>query len=246
MNDKRRPRTVVLALDTTPGGHTLEMALNLAMLMQARVEGLFVEDTDLLRLAALPFAREIASLSAQLRPFASDALEQSLRSQALRLQRQLAREAEARQLQWGFRVVRDRMLRAARIAASDADLFIMQNPHMRQRGAASATVGVVYEGTMAAIEIAAQLAQGNAVRVLLTRQFDDKRNEITARITGLGAHPVFINLRDTRAAAIGEVARHQHLSLLILPDTLAIDDTALQSLMDSAPCTIVVKDRSDT
>lgn len=242
MSDKRRRRTVVLALDSTSGWQTLQMALNLAMQMQARVEGLFVEDTDLLRLATLPFAREIASHSAQLRPFAREALEQSLRSQALRLQRQLAREAEARQLEWEFRVVRDRLLRAARTAASDADLFIMQNPHMRQRCAASATIGAVYEGTMAVIETAAQLAQGNAVRVLMTRQFDDKRSEITARITGLGAHPVFINLRDTSAAAIGEVARHQHLSLLILPDTLAIDDTALQGLMDSAPCTIVVKD----
>lgn len=244
MSDKRRPRTVVLALDTTPGWLTLETALNLAMLMQARVEGLFVEDTDLLRLATLPFAREIVSISAQLRPFASEALEQAMKSQALQLQRQLAREAEARQLEWGFSVVRDRLLRAARSAASDADLFIIQNPQQRLRGTATATVGVVYDGTLVPIDTAAQLAQGGTVRVLLQKQFDSKRSEITQHITHYDAHPVFITLRDNSAATIGELARHQHLSLLILPDTLVVDDSALQPLLESAPCTVVVKDRS--
>lgn len=244
MSGKQRTRTVVLALDSTPGWDTLETALNLAMLMQARVEGLFVEDTDLLRLATLPFAREIVSLSAQLRPFASDALEQAMRSQALQLQRQLAREAEARQLEWGFSVVRDRLLRAARAAASDADLFIIQSPHLRQRGATTAAIGVVYEDSLAPIDTAAQLAHGGAVRVLLHKQSDPARSEITKRMADLGAHPIFITLRDNSAATIGEVARHQHLSLLILPDTLAVDDTVLQPLLESAPCTVVVKEHS--
>lgn len=246
MSDKQRPRTVLLALDTTPGWDTLEMALNLAMQMQARVEGLFVEDTDLLRLATLPFAREIVSLSARMRPFASEALEQAFKSQALQLQRQLAREAEARQLEWGFSVVRDRLLRAARAAASDADLFIIQNPHLRQRGPATATIGVVYDGALAPIDIAAQLARSGAVRVLLQKQFDNKRSEITQRITRYDAHPVFITLRDNNAETMSAVARHQHLSLLILPDTLAVDDAALQPLLESAACTVVVKDRSSS
>lgn len=247
MSGKQRPRTVVLALDTAPGWDTLETALNLAMLMQARIEGLFVEDTDLLRLATLPFAREIVSLNAQSRPFASEALEQALRSQALRMQRQLAHEAEARQLEWGFSVVRDRLLRAARAAASDADLFIMQNPHTRYRGSTTATIGVVYDGTLAPIDIAAQLAQGGAVRVLLHKQFDPARSEITKRMADLGAHPIFITLRDASTTTLGEVVRHQHISLLILPGTL--DDRKeidLQLLLESVPCTMVVKDRGTT
>jgi hypothetical protein len=244
MSDKQRPRIVVLALDTTPGKRTLETALNLAALMQARVEGLFVEDIDLLRLATLPFAREIVSISAQMRPIASDALEKEMRSLALQVQRQLAREAEARQLEWGFSVVRDRLLRAARAAASDADLFIVQNPHLHQRGPATTTIGVVYDGFMAPIDIAAQLAQGGAVRVLLSKQFENARNDITKHVTTLGAHPVFITLRDNSAAAIGEVARHQHLTMLMLPNTVAVDDTALQPLLESAPCTVVVKEHS--
>ncbi|HEY0720973.1 MAG TPA: hypothetical protein VGE50_06935 [Gammaproteobacteria bacterium] len=241
MNEQRRRRTVVLALDSSPGAQTLQMALQLAMQMQARLEGVFVEDTDLLQLARLPFAREIILLSAQLRPFASDALEQELRSQALRLQRQLAREAEARQLEWGFSVVRDRLLRAVRAAASDADLFIMQS-HRRPRTSPLAAIGVVYDGTMAPIETAAQLAQHGTVRVFLSRQFDNNRSEITQRITSYGAHPVFITLHNYNPAELGEVARHQRLSLLILPNTLVVDDASLQPLLESAPCTVVVKE----
>lgn len=242
MSDERRPRRVVLALDTTPGAHTLEMALQLAMLMRARLEGLFVEDPDLLRLASLPFAREIVTLNAQLRPFASEALEQALKSQAQQLQRQLARAAEARQLQWGFSVVRDRLLRAARAAALDADLFILQNPHVTQRADLSSTIGVVYAGSLVAIETAAQLAQGGVVRVLLTRDYDEQRVAITQRLTSLGAHPVFITLPDASVTAIGEVARHQHLTLLILPDTVTLEDAALQPLLESTPCMVVVKE----
>jgi len=245
MSEKQRPRTIVLALDTTPERHTLETALNLAMLMQARLVGLFVEDMDLLRLASLPFAREIVSFSAQLRPIASETLEQALKSQALLLQRQLAREAEARQLEWGFSVVRDRLVSAVRSAAREADLFIMQSPHLRQRGGATAKVGVVFDGTMTAIDTAAQLARGGALRVLLSKQFDNRRSEITQRITRYGAHPVFITLRDTGIPTISEVTRHQHLSMLLLPDALATgEDVALHPLLESTPCTVVVKDHS--
>lgn len=246
MSDKQGPRTVVLALDTTPGLHTLETALRLAMQMQARVEGLFVEDIDLLRLATLPFAREIVSLSAQLRPFASESLEQALKLQALQLQRQLAREAEARQLEWGFSVVRDRLLRAARAAASGADLFIMQSSRLQPPGsAATSTIGAVFAGSVAPLMTAAQLAQGGVVRVLLTKQFDGQRSEITRRLTALGAHPVFITLRDNTPAAITEVALHQHLTLLILPDILTdANEDDLQPLLESTPCLVVVKDRS--
>ncbi len=245
MSEKQRPRTIVLALDTTPERHTLETALNLAMLMQARLVGLFVEDMDLLRLASLPFAREIVSISAQLRPIASDALEQALKSQALLLQRQLAREAEARQVEWEFSVVRDRLIRAVRSAASDADLFIMQSPHLRQRGSATARVGVVFDGTLAAIDTAAQLAQDGTVRVLLSKPLDNKRSEITQRITRYGAHPVFITLPDTDITTISAVARRQHLTMLLLPDSLATgEDVVLQPLLESTPCTVVIKDRS--
>ncbi len=55
---------ILLALDASPQSvAALDTATELAGRLGAELTGLFVEDTDLLRMAALPFAAEIGRLS---------------------------------------------------------------------------------------------------------------------------------------------------------------------------------------
>lgn len=119
-------RRILVALDAGP--HSLaamEAAANLAARMQAEVLGLFVEDINLLRLAALPFARELASLAGSERALDSASMEQSLRAQAERVRRQLATAAERTRVRWSFRVARGRVLTEVLAHAPGIDMLIL-------------------------------------------------------------------------------------------------------------------------
>jgi hypothetical protein len=73
--------------------------------MQAELLGLFIEDVDLLRLAALPFAAEVGFASAARRELDPASLERALRAQAARLRQALADALEP-DISWSFRVAR--------------------------------------------------------------------------------------------------------------------------------------------
>jgi hypothetical protein len=75
---------------------------------QARAEllALFIEDTELLRFAALPLAAEVGFASAAVRALDSAAVERALRAQARSLRQALAEALEPGGHVWSFRVAR--------------------------------------------------------------------------------------------------------------------------------------------
>jgi hypothetical protein len=83
-----------------------EAVARLAQQMQAEFLGLFIEDLELLRFAALPFAREIGFPSAELRTLDVAGLERQLRSQAAGLRQALAAALDASGVSWSLRVAR--------------------------------------------------------------------------------------------------------------------------------------------
>jgi hypothetical protein len=86
--EARSDRVVAVAFDTSARGQAaLEAAVRLAAATRAQLQGLFVEDEDLLRLAGLPFAREIDCLSASLRQLHAATMERALRTAAIEAQR---------------------------------------------------------------------------------------------------------------------------------------------------------------
>lgn len=231
--------TVLLALDRQPQPWTVATAFTLARHLHARLEGLFIEELNLLRLSALPFSQEIAALSAQCRPLATSTLEQALRSQAQQLQQLLATQAELAQIEWRFSVVRDHLMRAVSSAAAEADLFIMQG--VSRHGATRRNIAALYDGTAGVVETAAHLAAGSTLHVLLTSPHDSARPAITARLRPLGVQPLFITLADDRVATLRAVALHRHLTTLVLPAALLYQNQQqLQPLIEELACTVVV------
>jgi hypothetical protein len=75
---------------------------------QARAEllALFIEDTELLRFAALPLAAEVGFASAAVRSLDSAVVERALRAQARALRQALAEALEPAGHAWSFRVAR--------------------------------------------------------------------------------------------------------------------------------------------
>ncbi len=99
-------RIVIELTSVPPARGALEAAAALADRVGAELVGLFIEDEDLLRFAALPFAREIGFASAERRRMDVSELERSLRAHAAEAERTLARVVERSTARWSFRVAR--------------------------------------------------------------------------------------------------------------------------------------------
>lgn len=125
MRDDVAIRRIVVALDASRhSADALRAAIALARQTGAEIVGLFIEDENLLRLAALPFAREVLSSAVQ-RPVDAPAIERSLRASAAHLARDLQQAAEPHHLRWRFVVARGNVEEQLLHAEKDADLLVI-------------------------------------------------------------------------------------------------------------------------
>ena len=119
-------RRILVALDASRHSlAALEAASELADALKAELVGIFVEDVNLLRLAGLPFAREVGYLAGVDRPLDSPSMERELRIQAEQAKQTLAGVADRRQIRWSFRVVRGQVAAELLTAAREADLLAL-------------------------------------------------------------------------------------------------------------------------
>lgn len=102
----------------------LEAAAALAGSLDTELAGVFVEDISLLRIAALPFARELGMTSALARPIESLDIERALRLQARHTRQVLAERAGELKLRWSFQVVRGPVLTAVLGCATNLDVVV--------------------------------------------------------------------------------------------------------------------------
>ncbi|MDZ7809750.1 MAG: hypothetical protein U5L11_05775 [Arhodomonas sp.] len=118
-------RVVVLLEDSRGARAALDTAAALAARLDSELLGVFVEDTDILRTAGLPFSCEISVTSGQVRPLQSEQLERQLRERAHSLERALARASQRHALQSRFQVSRDRVERAALAMTQPRDTLVV-------------------------------------------------------------------------------------------------------------------------
>ena len=117
---------VLVALDSPASSQaTLGIAVSLAAATASELRGLFVEDQDLLRLAGLPFAREIRLARAMSRALAPEQLRQDVRAQAALARAAMEKQALLHRLNWTFQVTQGRSEEAVLLAAAHGDLIVM-------------------------------------------------------------------------------------------------------------------------
>lgn len=142
--DRGEIRRILVALDTSSHSlAALEAAVNLAAEWGADLVGLFVEDLDLLRLAQLPFAREVAVYSARVRSLGREDVELQLRAQASRLRRELARLAMQHGVRWNFQVARGVIARELLSESEEADLVVLGKTGWSESRSLGSTTRVV-------------------------------------------------------------------------------------------------------
>jgi nucleotide-binding universal stress UspA family protein len=100
-------RRIVVAIDASPGSvEALEAAAGLAETLKAELQGLFVEDVDLLRWSSLPFARQVGTTSGEYRRLDSGQLERQLQAQAAHARATVDATARRFGLHTSFRIAR--------------------------------------------------------------------------------------------------------------------------------------------
>jgi nucleotide-binding universal stress UspA family protein len=117
---------ILVPLDASENSLTaLDTAAELAAVLNAELEGLFVEDINVLQLCEFPFAREMSFVAPRFRPVDRAETERQLRIQAKRVQKLLSEAAERFHVPWKFRVTRGGVPAEVLAAAEEADLTIL-------------------------------------------------------------------------------------------------------------------------
>ena len=149
MSPADRIRRILVALDASPHSlSALQAAAELAAELSAELVGVFVEDANLVRLAALPVTREIGQTSARIRELDERTMTRQLRRLAQRAEQALAREAGRLQVHWSFRVSRGTVGAELWGAASEADLMVMGRTGWSARRRAGSSVEAVLASGM--------------------------------------------------------------------------------------------------
>ena len=108
------------------------------------VEGLFVEDINLLHLCGLPFGREVGSYTASVRQLNDRAMERNLRALAIVIREAMEREAAQLPVRWTFQVRRGAVVAELLAASQSAAMLSLGRAGRRRRQ----TLGSVAESVV--------------------------------------------------------------------------------------------------
>ena len=259
---RRFARVLIPLAASARGEAALDAAVGLAAALGARLEGLFVEDANLARLCALPFAREVSPLTTAHRLLALADVERAFRVEAARLQRVLEHRAQQARVECSFDVTRGQLL--AEAVAREADLTVLmgrerpaagdRGPARRAAGGMPSSVAVIFDASAASLRgLAAATGLARTLErellILVPRGDAAAAPSATQRSAGeqardwLAAEGVAgtaVPLAPTRDALLAAVRVHGG-SLLALPAaTLAAFATDLAALAADAPCTLIL------
>ena len=208
-------------------------ARELARSLRLELAGLFVENLDLLRLAALPITREVGAVSGAVRAIELTDVEHSLRAQAEQVRTILSSLAAELDLPWSFRVERGDLLERVLAELSDTAAAVFapapRKVHLAVRLAAGAPplrqILVVHDPTPAGGRAAnaaqhLSLTSGAALTVAIVSR-EEKPLALLAEkavesLPGLRADAKCLRLADTSIEELAKAARATACDMLVL------------------------------
>jgi len=129
LNTETIIRRVAVALDASlASSQALQAAAELAASLQAELEGIFIEDINLIRLAELPFTREIRPASMTEETVNVQRMEQELRSLARQEQQKLELIAREKGISCSFRIRRGQIKAELMEAVAEVDVMTLCRP----------------------------------------------------------------------------------------------------------------------
>ena len=256
---------LLVALDSSAGSfETLEIASALAARLDAELLGLFVEDTRLMQLAAIPCAREVRFASARAKPMRATTIDRHLKAQETAARRALAQAASSHRVTWSFRVTQGPVSSALVEEAREVDLlFVTGTAVQRQRylyqssrGAERAephrpapvderAVVTAYDGSplaARALDVAGRIARGRPLTVLVPAEAAGAAEATGRRRLGArAANDRYLPLADGDFQAIASALGDPRSSLLVLPcDSTLLGTRSVDDLVDQLGAPVVL------
>lgn len=253
-------RQILVAVNpTTPGTALLDTAVDFARHIEAELDALFVEDTELTRLAELPFVYELSLPGGTPKPLDIAEIEREWRARAANMRQALEARAQEFAIRCSFRVVRGRMDTVVRAAADAVDLVILD----RSGGAVTRHARLKSRLSLAATELPRPVLMLRGryaeIELVVVLYADDELSKsalgiaagLSAKLGGGGSPPQFMALcfgatnEGAERAEIGarEILKRQELGANFrrvagtaeLLDALGMPPNALLVLPASMP-----------
>ena len=202
---------ILVALDATEDSlASLDLATRLAAKLRAELEGLFVEDINLLRMADLPCTRVVSVATASGHGLDLPSMERELRRQARVARDMLAMNAERFSVRWSFRTARGAMASEILAAAAEADIVIVGKSDRAypQRLKLGSTARMLSAQSPCAVLIAhhrfiaAEYSPPGAILVAYDdTATSDRALRLAARIAVSERHPITVLIPESKRAA---------------------------------------------
>ncbi len=205
MSKKPSGSRITIALEAQTHAHSLEAMAKLAASLEAELLGVFIEDTDILQAARLPFALEVCRATNIVRSVDSEELERELKMHAERARNLIAELAVRSGARWSFEVVRQRTASAVLELAQETDVTMYAAAAAYRYSAARTAATSIAIGHQSADSIVALIdrsAASNRVMQIAHR---------LAKIHGVPIHAVTI---AASRAGLARLAERLHRSEL--------------------------------
>ncbi len=253
-----KTKRILVALDSSACGQAaLQAAVLLATSIRAELEGLFVEDEDLVRLAGLPFAREIDVTSASTRPLQVADMERELRAVSEKTEKAFARALQQLDLAWKFRTIRGAIVRASLDAAGDADMLVIGQHGRSSRGIAADYLArttarrdgvvAVFDGSNSAfraIELGQTLARANSTALTVLVLSSEGEEDAAKCAVWLQQHSIHAeidrSLSATDDALIQYVRKFTPGLLLINRDSRYLNESNVCEIINQFDCPLIL------
>jgi nucleotide-binding universal stress UspA family protein len=219
-------RRIVVAIDASAASlDALEAATAIAEHMGSELRGVFVEDEDLLRLAALPFGELVLSPGGGRQRVDPAAAELALRAVASRARQALERSATRHGVSWSFRVSRGHVSREVLAAAAEADLVVLgSSSHGRPaRGAVGTTARATAEGAPGPVLLLSRGAHlaGGVVAIDDGTPQAARARAVALALAAEGRQPTLVRTVGSDPDALAAAVRRAGGELAVVPAGIA-------------------------
>lgn len=264
-------RRIIVAMDASNHSFSaLEAGVVLAENLDVELLGIYVEDTNLLNLAGLPSARELLLSSATELAIDSRSMERSLRLHASRAEEALREATLHRQVRSQFQVVRGHIADTLVASTLDEDLLILSHgrPHpgnvairVARRASRSvmlvrhgvpcrSPVMLVYDGShsaLKALQVAARLASGNGLELLILVPARDSRashqlqQEASEHLPSANLMITYSVIPNPELDTLMSVVHEQGGGLLVLyGDEVFMNEQQLETFLNQLDCPVLL------
>jgi nucleotide-binding universal stress UspA family protein len=254
--DNTVTRRIAITLDAFElSPQALEQAVRLAQRMGAQLEGIFIEDIDLIQIAELPFLREVRTISRSEDAINLVRMEQELRALARRAERLLGEHAARHNVTWTFRIWRGSIDSDLLAADIEADVFALTRlgaalTRSKVLPARATAVSVLFTGTEAslrALDTAVNLATDPQRELNILLSAEDEARMVPLQLLAekhLGEEVVmvhFIRLHDGSIADLLDILSDTHSAVLIVErDNKLLQTPTLRQNLNSLDCPLLI------